>query len=162
MTICLCTTQLLNRLVHLLTDHNFIFFLKKRTQWDNLMNFIGLALDRRWNRFVLRTQQWFLIFGVCLILSMLQCSRSCDGGVRVRHASCQDAAGREVHATMCNNQEKNDREKCNEQICAQWRFGKWGSCSVSCGDGIETRDAVCTDREGRELEQCQLFIYFLQ
>ncbi|VDN31904.1 unnamed protein product, partial [Gongylonema pulchrum] len=87
-----------------------------------------------------------------------ECSRSCDGGVRVRHASCQDAAGREVYTNLCNNKEKHDREKCNEQICAQWRFGKWGSCSVSCGDGIETRDAVCTDREGRVIAQSSLLL----
>ncbi|KAL3982766.1 Thrombospondin type 1 domain family protein [Acanthocheilonema viteae] len=85
--------------------------------------------------------------------SWSECSRSCDGGVKVRHASCQDAAGREVHSTMCNSKEKHDWEKCNEQICTQWKFGAWGSCSVSCGDGIETRDAVCTDLSGRTLDQ---------
>uniref|UniRef100_A0A9J2P3P8 Peptidase M12B domain-containing protein n=1 Tax=Ascaris lumbricoides TaxID=6252 RepID=A0A9J2P3P8_ASCLU len=82
-----------------------------------------------------------------------ECSRSCDGGVRVRHASCQDAAGRELHTRMCSAVEKYDREKCNEHVCTHWRFGPWSSCSVSCGEGFETRDAVCVDREGRQLDQ---------
>ncbi|VDM51344.1 unnamed protein product [Toxocara canis] len=82
-----------------------------------------------------------------------ECSRSCDGGVRVRHASCQDAAGRELHSGMCSTAEKYDREKCNEHVCTHWRFGPWSACSVSCGEGFETRDAVCVDREGRQLDQ---------
>lgn len=61
---------------------------------------------------------------------------------------------------MCNSKEKHDWEKCNEQICTQWRFGTWGSCSVSCGDGIETRDAVCTDLNGRHLDQSEFQFNF--
>lgn len=91
----------------------------------------------------------------------LQCSRSCNGGVKVRHASCQDAAGREVPLSMCDSKEKHDWEKCNEQICTQWRFGPWGNCSVTCGYGIETRDARCTDLSGRNLDESEFrFITF--
>lgn len=86
------------------------------------------------------------------VLTCLQCSRSCDGGLRVRHASCQDAAEREVPADMCDASAKLDREKCNEQICAVWVFGKWSACSVSCGDGIETRDASCADLQGHTID----------
>ncbi|VDK44900.1 unnamed protein product [Anisakis simplex] len=82
-----------------------------------------------------------------------ECSRSCDGGVRVRHASCQDAGGRELPIGMCSTSKKFDREKCNEHDCTHWQFGPWSACSVSCGEGIETRDAICVDRKGRELDQ---------
>ncbi|VDD89911.1 unnamed protein product [Enterobius vermicularis] len=81
-----------------------------------------------------------------------ECSRSCDGGVRVRHASCQDAAGREISAVLCNINEKHDRESCNEHLCTQWQFGPWSTCSVTCGDGVQVRDAVCVDRDGRHLD----------
>lgn len=54
-----------------------------------------------------------------------QCSRSCDGGVRMRHIVCQDAADREVPAEMCNPTLRHDREKCNEQVCTRWSFGDW-------------------------------------
>lgn len=59
-----------------------------------------------------------------------ECSRSCGGGIRLRHAACQDAAGRELNARMCMDSEKKDSEKCNEQLCTQWQFGPWGQCSV--------------------------------
>lgn len=81
-----------------------------------------------------------------------ECSRSCDGGIRVRHAVCQDAAGREISARMCNIKEKHDREPCNKQVCTRWQFGNWSACSVTCGDGIQSRNAVCVDRNGRHLD----------
>jgi hypothetical protein len=59
-----------------------------------------------------------------------ECSRSCGGGIRLRHAACQDLAGRDVNPAMCANGEKRDSEKCNEQQCTEWRFGQWSQCSV--------------------------------
>ncbi|KAL7079607.1 hypothetical protein ACQ4LE_001262 [Meloidogyne hapla] len=81
-----------------------------------------------------------------------ECSRSCGGGVRIRHATCQDASGREVNARLCPAN-KLDREKCNEQLCTKWRFGVWSICSVSCGKGIQQRDAHCVDSTNRPLEE---------
>lgn len=72
--------------------------------------------------------------------------------MKVRHASCQDASGREVNPQMCNLKEKLDRELCNEQLCTHWEFGAWSKCSVTCGEGTQKRDAVCVDRDGRHLE----------
>lgn len=71
----------------------------------------------------------------------------------MRHASCSDAAGHEVHISMCNLADKRDHQKCNEQICTNWKFGPWSQCSVTCGDGTEIRDAICIDKEGRQLKQ---------
>ncbi|EPB74850.1 thrombospondin type 1 domain protein [Ancylostoma ceylanicum] len=79
-----------------------------------------------------------------------ECSRSCDGGVRMRHAQCMDAADKETHHSRCGP--KHDRESCNEHMCTAWSFGQWSTCSVTCGDGIQTREAICVDREGRQLE----------
>ncbi|PIO64423.1 thrombospondin type 1 domain protein, partial [Teladorsagia circumcincta] len=82
-----------------------------------------------------------------------ECSRSCDGGVRMRHAQCMDAADKEVHHSHCGP--KHDRESCNEQMCTAWSFGQWSTCSVTCGDGIQTREAICVDRDGRPLDSAR-------
>ncbi|CAI4221397.1 unnamed protein product [Auanema sp. JU1783] len=79
-----------------------------------------------------------------------ECSRSCDGGVRMRHAQCLDAADRETDPRRC--EPKHDREKCNEHLCTNWSFGQWTACSVTCGVGIQTREAKCVDRENRLLD----------
>ncbi|KAK6025166.1 thrombospondin type 1 domain protein, partial [Ostertagia ostertagi] len=70
-----------------------------------------------------------------------ECSRSCDGGVRMRHAQCMDAADKEVHYSHCGP--KHDRESCNEQMCTAWSFGQWSTCSpdvaivsVSCRNRV--------------------------
>ncbi|CAI2350188.1 unnamed protein product [Caenorhabditis sp. 36 PRJEB53466] len=75
-----------------------------------------------------------------------ECSRSCDGGVRMRHAQCLDAADRETHSTRCG--QAHTHEACNENVCTWWTFGPWSDCSAKCGDGIQYRDANCTDRHG--------------
>uniref|UniRef100_A0A1I7XFA5 GON domain-containing protein n=1 Tax=Heterorhabditis bacteriophora TaxID=37862 RepID=A0A1I7XFA5_HETBA len=99
------------------------------------------ATDRECNRFP--CPRW-------VYAHWSECSRSCDGGVRMRHAQCMDAADKEVHYNRCGP--KHDRESCNEHMCTSWAFGHWSHCSVTCGDGIQTRDAVCVDRENRQLD----------
>uniref|UniRef100_A0A8R1HW91 Peptidase M12B domain-containing protein n=1 Tax=Caenorhabditis japonica TaxID=281687 RepID=A0A8R1HW91_CAEJA len=78
-----------------------------------------------------------------------ECSRSCDGGVRMRHAQCLDAADRETHQSRCGP--VHTHEACNEHVCTWWSFGAWSDCSANCGDGLQYRDANCTDRHGSHL-----------
>ncbi|CAD6197895.1 unnamed protein product [Caenorhabditis auriculariae] len=80
-----------------------------------------------------------------------ECSRSCDGGVRMRHAQCLDAADRETHHNLCGP--KHTHEACNEHVCTWWSFGTWSDCSVSCGEGIQHRAANCTDRQSSRLPE---------
>ncbi|CAI5448985.1 unnamed protein product [Caenorhabditis angaria] len=80
-----------------------------------------------------------------------ECSRSCDGGVRMRHGQCLDAADRETHSTYCGP--AHTQETCNERTCTWWEFGTWSECSVLCGEGIQSRDAICTDRRANHLPE---------
>ncbi|KAI6211925.1 BMA-GON-1, isoform e [Aphelenchoides besseyi] len=72
-----------------------------------------------------------------------ECSRSCDGGMRRRHAVCKDATGAELSAESCPAADRLDQEECNDHQCTKWRFGSWSQCSQTCGVGFESRDARC-------------------
>lgn len=37
---------------------------------------------------------------------------------------------------------------CNIQPCPTWSVGSYGACSVTCGDGIQTRTVQCTNSSG--------------
>lgn len=56
-----------------------------------------------------------------------ECSRSCGGGLRIRHASCQNGAGKEVSSHLCIKSEKLGREKCNEHLCTMWKYSNFKS-----------------------------------
>uniref|UniRef100_A0A7E4W1Q7 Peptidase M12B domain-containing protein n=1 Tax=Panagrellus redivivus TaxID=6233 RepID=A0A7E4W1Q7_PANRE len=84
-----------------------------------------------------------------------ECSRSCDGGVRIRHAQCQSAAGQDLPSHLCNAAERDDRQKCNENVCTSWKFGSWSECSASCGTGTQTRTAECQDSWGRKMDDAR-------
>lgn len=51
-----------------------------------------------------------------------ECSRSCGGGIRIRHASCQNGGGKEILSHLCKQSEKFEREKCNEHVCTMWKY----------------------------------------
>ncbi|XP_013791189.2 A disintegrin and metalloproteinase with thrombospondin motifs 18-like, partial [Limulus polyphemus] len=80
------------------------------------------------------------------------CSRSCGIGLRHRHVKCV----RKINATtteklpsrFCRGQRKPARkEKCSHSLCSvQWATGSWTKCSVSCGEGRQTRNATCVIR----------------
>ncbi|CEF59256.1 A disintegrin and metalloproteinase with thrombospondin motifs 9 [Strongyloides ratti] len=80
-----------------------------------------------------------------------ECSRTCDGGIQVRHASCHDASSKDVNPNLCPRNELSTRQQCNTQPCRQWKFGPWSSCSVTCGSGVESRTAQCIDNSGKTL-----------
>ncbi|KAJ8045394.1 Thrombospondin-1 [Holothuria leucospilota] len=70
-----------------------------------------------------------------------ECSRSCGGGEQTRGRSCD-----RTHFA-CNGPDIQTRP-CNNKPCIQVIDGKWSSwtpwtCSVSCGNGTETRIRAC-------------------
>lgn len=53
-----------------------------------------------------------------------ECSRSCGGGIRIRHVYCQNGEGNEMRPHLCKNSKKiKNRENCNENVCTIWKYG---------------------------------------
>ncbi|XP_039260459.2 A disintegrin and metalloproteinase with thrombospondin motifs 18-like isoform X1 [Styela clava] len=83
-----------------------------------------------------------------------QCSRTCGRGVRTRTISCKSGM-RKIPESNCKSKSKPIfRQHCLISYCRrrfQWLLSSWASCSVSCGEGQETRRLKCIfkDRVGQ-------------
>ncbi|EDQ90691.1 uncharacterized protein MONBRDRAFT_16091, partial [Monosiga brevicollis MX1] len=78
------------------------------------------------------------------------CSASCLGGTQSRTRSCT-LADCSTNITLCNGaalgDEDSESQSCNEGCCpedATWdTWSSWSDCSVTCGQGTETRQRTC-------------------
>uniref|UniRef100_UPI0025403722 papilin n=1 Tax=Euleptes europaea TaxID=460621 RepID=UPI0025403722 len=77
------------------------------------------------------------------------CSASCGGGTQIRSVYCVSYDGHSsqdvVDDTECASLTEKPRsaQPCNMQRCATWTTGPWSECSVSCGEGIQSRTVTC-------------------
>ncbi|XP_075606960.1 A disintegrin and metalloproteinase with thrombospondin motifs 3 isoform X4 [Balearica regulorum gibbericeps] len=77
------------------------------------------------------------------------CTKTCgNSGYQLRTVRCiqplHDGANRSVHFKYCSGDRPESRRPCNRVPCpAQWKAGPWSECSVTCGEGTETRQIVC-------------------
>ncbi|XP_066139353.1 protein madd-4 isoform X1 [Euwallacea fornicatus] len=81
------------------------------------------------------------------------CSTSCGGGFRLRQVFCVEEMNNtkiKVVEAKCEGRKPSFQESCNENECPVWVTTKWSGCSVSCGEGIQTRQIECRD-EGSQL-----------
>ncbi|XP_065541313.1 A disintegrin and metalloproteinase with thrombospondin motifs 3 isoform X1 [Lathamus discolor] len=77
------------------------------------------------------------------------CTKSCgNSGYQLRMVRCiqtlHDGMNRSVHSKYCSGVRPESRRPCNRVPCpAQWKAGPWSECSVTCGEGTETRQVMC-------------------
>ncbi|XP_013930536.1 PREDICTED: A disintegrin and metalloproteinase with thrombospondin motifs 3-like [Thamnophis sirtalis] len=77
------------------------------------------------------------------------CTKTCGtSGYQIRSVRCvqplHDGANRSVHFKYCSGERPESRRPCNRAPCpAQWKTGPWNPCSVTCGEGTESRQVSC-------------------
>lgn len=79
-----------------------------------------------------------------------ECSKSCGKtGSQTRPVRCvradMDGSFKAINAKYCNDDRPEGRRSCNRHLCpAQWRTGPWSQCSVTCGNGSQERQVMCS------------------
>nr|XP_057944666.1 A disintegrin and metalloproteinase with thrombospondin motifs 17 [Doryrhamphus excisus] len=81
------------------------------------------------------------------------CTVHCGGGERRTVVSCMRMANKSmevVNDSYCQpeNRPPPQVRTCNSQPCQyRWVAGEWGSCSVTCGTGIQHREVLCVHQQ---------------
>ncbi|XP_020929926.1 ADAMTS-like protein 1 isoform X2 [Sus scrofa] len=76
------------------------------------------------------------------------CSRTCGGGVQRREVLCKqrmaDGSFLELPETFCSAPKLASQQACKKDDCpSEWLLSDWTECSTSCGEGTQTRSAIC-------------------
>uniref|UniRef100_A0A8C0FGS8 ADAMTS like 1 n=1 Tax=Bubo bubo TaxID=30461 RepID=A0A8C0FGS8_BUBBB len=77
-----------------------------------------------------------------------ECSQTCGSGVQKRDALCKqhlaDGSLLELPETFCSTPRPVTQQACKNEDCPnEWLLSDWTQCSVSCGEGIQSRNAIC-------------------
>ncbi|XP_077987002.1 cubilin-like [Glandiceps talaboti] len=81
-----------------------------------------------------------------------QCSVTCGGGTQSRALACYDSqivniVSDDVCTTNIGARPTVETQACNTQACEaaayEYTVGTWGQCSLSCGDGVQSRSVSC-------------------
>ncbi|XP_007891433.1 papilin isoform X1 [Callorhinchus milii] len=83
-----------------------------------------------------------------------ECSVTCGEGIQTRSVSCMSQSGSQLPAFACSSQLRpSASQACVLSSCteaASWYIEAWGPCSVSCGEGIQTRSVSCMSQSGSQ------------
>ncbi|XP_011363662.1 ADAMTS-like protein 1 [Pteropus vampyrus] len=76
------------------------------------------------------------------------CSRTCGGGIQKREVLCKqrmaDGSFLELPDTFCSASKLASQQACKKDDCpSEWLLSEWTECSTSCGEGTQTRSAIC-------------------
>jgi uncharacterized protein (TIGR03382 family) len=76
------------------------------------------------------------------------CSAPCAGGTQTRTASCVDQTSMTTVAdSLCTLPKPVLQQACNTTACSYaWTAGAFSACSVTCGDGAQTRAVSCVEQ----------------
>ncbi|XP_076011186.1 papilin b, proteoglycan-like sulfated glycoprotein [Genypterus blacodes] len=87
-----------------------------------------------------------------------ECSAACNGGMQYRSVQCmlQDPVNPQVvDASFCITQglqRPHSQQACNMHPCpAEYSVSSFSVCSVTCGDGQQTREVFCVGPRGERL-----------
>ncbi|OXB63768.1 hypothetical protein ASZ78_013271, partial [Callipepla squamata] len=77
-----------------------------------------------------------------------ECSQTCGGGVQKRDILCKqrlaDGSLLELPETFCSMPKLVSQQTCKNEDCPnEWLLSDWSQCSVSCGEGTQSRNAIC-------------------
>ncbi|XP_010006782.1 PREDICTED: ADAMTS-like protein 1 [Chaetura pelagica] len=77
-----------------------------------------------------------------------ECSQTCGGGVQKRDALCKqrlaDGSLLDLPETFCFTPRPVTQHACKNEDCpSEWLLSDWTQCSVSCGEGTQSRNAIC-------------------
>uniref|UniRef100_A0A8B9DPX1 ADAMTS-like protein 1 n=1 Tax=Anser cygnoides TaxID=8845 RepID=A0A8B9DPX1_ANSCY len=77
-----------------------------------------------------------------------ECSQTCGGGVQKQDMLCKqrlaDGSLLELPETFCSMPKPVTQQACkNEDRPNEWLLSDWSQCSVSCGEGTQSRNAIC-------------------
>ncbi|XP_034555658.1 papilin b, proteoglycan-like sulfated glycoprotein [Notolabrus celidotus] len=89
-----------------------------------------------------------------------ECSAACGGGMQYRSLECwvQDRSNpRVVEESYCITQRlqrPQSQQACNMQACAaEYSVSSYSVCSVTCGEGQQTREVFCVGSRGERLSE---------
>nr|XP_033799394.1 A disintegrin and metalloproteinase with thrombospondin motifs 18 [Geotrypetes seraphini] len=85
-----------------------------------------------------------------------ECSASCAGGHMTTKPICLQDQLTRVNSSFCGPRAKHvpDIKTCNTDPCpAYWSTGEWSPCSVSCGEGQQTRLIQCAQKKSFQREE---------
>ncbi|XP_038235081.1 A disintegrin and metalloproteinase with thrombospondin motifs 20 isoform X3 [Dermochelys coriacea] len=77
--------------------------------------------------------------------SWTPCSASCGKGNRARYVSCRDAHGGVADESLCTHLPRPAEISNCFSPCGEWQAGSWSPCTVTCDNGIATRQVVCVN-----------------
>ncbi|XP_048477213.1 papilin-like, partial [Rhincodon typus] len=81
-----------------------------------------------------------------------ECSVSCGEGVQIRSVSCVMESGSQLPDFACLAQTKPSVVRaCLLKSCTDvfsWYIGAWSTCSVTCGEGTQSRPVSCMSHSG--------------
>ncbi|XP_076238234.1 A disintegrin and metalloproteinase with thrombospondin motifs 9 [Calliopsis andreniformis] len=95
------------------------------------------------------------------ITPVSECSSHCGPGTRIITSRCVQILfnsaypPRPISELACAHIPRPKEEEPCRGPCENvyWSYGEWGSCSVTCGGGVQHRTAICVNSSGRQVPE---------